>query len=157
MLHGIERFFDEGRELLERADAGIDGTLERAQMHFVMVARIENGYFGIAKQLAALPPKPGQDQQLADVLRKRAQCNAAQSARVGNVGVLVASGLDSARRGEPEIRSQVRAAWQAARRAGTSGPILDRMFADALKTASEVQGVFTSAFPIHSPLAERRA
>jgi putative OPT family oligopeptide transporter len=30
---------------------------------------------------------------LTDVLRKRAQCNAAQSARVENVGVLVASGL----------------------------------------------------------------
>ncbi|TAK97989.1 MAG: hypothetical protein EPO08_20140 [Rhodospirillaceae bacterium] len=53
--------------------------------------------------------------------------------------LLVASGLDSARRGEPEIRTQVRAAWLSARRAGTSGPILDRLFADALKTASEVQ------------------
>ncbi len=53
--------------------------------------------------------------------------------------LLVASGLDSARRGEAEIRTQVRAAWQSARRAGTSGPILDRLFADALKTANEVQ------------------
>jgi len=53
--------------------------------------------------------------------------------------LLVASGLDSARKGEPEIRAQVRAAWHAARRAGTSGPILDRLFADALKTANEVQ------------------
>src|SRR5690606_25586964 len=53
--------------------------------------------------------------------------------------LLVASGLDSARRGEPEIRAQVRAAWLSAQRAGTCGPILDRLFADALKTSSEVQ------------------
>jgi glutamyl-tRNA reductase len=64
--------------------------------------------------------------------------------------LLVASGLDSARRGEAEIRTQVRAAWQAARRAGTSGPILDRLFADALKTASEVQSFISGQIGVMS-------
>jgi len=64
--------------------------------------------------------------------------------------LLVASGLDSARRGEPEIRTQVRAAWQSARRAGTSGPILDRLFADALKTANEVQGFISRQLGVTS-------
>jgi glutamyl-tRNA reductase len=64
--------------------------------------------------------------------------------------LLVASGLDSARRGEPEIRTQVRAAWQSARRAGTSGPILDRLFADALKTAAEVQGFISRQLGVTS-------
>ena len=53
--------------------------------------------------------------------------------------LLVASGLESARRGEPEIRNQVRGAWAMARDAGTSGPVLNRLFAEVLKAASEVQ------------------
>ena len=64
--------------------------------------------------------------------------------------LLVASGLDSARRGEPEIRAQVRAAWQSAHRAGTCGPILDRLFADALKTSAEVQGFISSQIGVMS-------
>jgi len=64
--------------------------------------------------------------------------------------LLVTSGLDSARRGEPEIRTQVRAAWHAARRAGTSGPILDRLFADALKTAGEVQAFISNQIGVMS-------
>ncbi len=48
---------------------------------------------------------------------------------------LVACGLDSAQAGEQEIYVQVRAAWQAARAAGTSGPLLDRLVSEALAMA----------------------
>jgi glutamyl-tRNA reductase len=48
---------------------------------------------------------------------------------------LVACGLDSAQAGEQEIYVQVRAAWQAARAAGTSGPLLDRVLSEALAMA----------------------
>jgi len=51
---------------------------------------------------------------------------------------LVACGLDSAQTGEQEIAAQLRGAWQAARSAGTSGPTLDRMLAEALRMANRV-------------------
>lgn len=52
---------------------------------------------------------------------------------------LVACGLDSARTGEHEIAAQLRGAWEAARDAGTSGPMLDRMLGEALSLANRVR------------------
>lgn len=51
---------------------------------------------------------------------------------------LVACGLDSAQTGEQEIAVQVRGAWEAAREAGTSGPVLDRLIGEALGMANRV-------------------
>lgn len=48
---------------------------------------------------------------------------------------LVACGLDSAQAGEQEIYVQLRAAWQAARETGTTGPLLDRLVSEALAMA----------------------
>jgi glutamyl-tRNA reductase len=53
--------------------------------------------------------------------------------------LLLACGLDSAQAGEREIAGQLRAAWEAARTAGTSGPLLDRLLAEALGMANRVQ------------------
>jgi len=53
--------------------------------------------------------------------------------------LLVTCGLDSAQAGEREILAQVRGAWDDARAAGVSGPVLDRIVADALSTARHVQ------------------
>jgi glutamyl-tRNA reductase len=53
--------------------------------------------------------------------------------------LLLACGLDSAQAGEREIAAQLRAAWEAARAAGTSGPILDRLVGEALSMANRVQ------------------
>jgi glutamyl-tRNA reductase len=51
---------------------------------------------------------------------------------------LVACGLDSAHTGEHEIAVQLRGAWEAAREAGASGPILDRLLGEALGMANRV-------------------
>jgi glutamyl-tRNA reductase len=51
---------------------------------------------------------------------------------------LVTCGLDSAQTGEQEIAVQVRGAWEAAREAGTSGPVLDRLMGEALGMANRV-------------------
>jgi glutamyl-tRNA reductase len=51
---------------------------------------------------------------------------------------LVTSGLDSAQVGEREIRAQVREALKLARAAGTSGPLLNHIFDEALRVAGEV-------------------
>ncbi len=51
---------------------------------------------------------------------------------------LVTCGLDSAQTGEQEIAVQVRGAWESAREAGTSGPVLDRLMGEALGMANRV-------------------
>ncbi len=51
---------------------------------------------------------------------------------------LVASGLDSAQAGEREIYNQVRQSWSTAKAAGTCGPQLDYLFAEALRAAQDV-------------------
>ncbi|MDB6089259.1 MAG: Glutamyl-tRNA reductase [Gammaproteobacteria bacterium] len=51
---------------------------------------------------------------------------------------LVACGLDSAQAGEQEIAVQLRGAWEAARSAHASGPILDRLVGEALGMANRV-------------------
>jgi glutamyl-tRNA reductase len=53
--------------------------------------------------------------------------------------LLLACGLDSAQAGEREIAGQLRLAWEAARTAGTSGPMLDRLVGEALAMANRVQ------------------
>jgi len=53
--------------------------------------------------------------------------------------LLLACGLDSAQAGEREIAAQLRDAWEAARAAGTSGPLLDRLLGEALGMANRVQ------------------
>ena len=53
--------------------------------------------------------------------------------------LLLACGLDSAQAGEREIAAQLRAAWEAARAAGTCGPLLDRLLGEALGMANRVQ------------------
>ena len=52
---------------------------------------------------------------------------------------LVACGLDSAQAGEQEIAVQLRGAWEAARSAQASGPILDRLVGEALGMANRVR------------------
>jgi glutamyl-tRNA reductase len=52
--------------------------------------------------------------------------------------LMVTAGLDSAQAGEREIRDQVNIAWSLARNAGTAGPDLGFLFAEALRVAAEV-------------------
>jgi glutamyl-tRNA reductase len=62
--------------------------------------------------------------------------------------LLLACGLDSAQAGEREIAAQLRAAWEAARAAGTSGPLLDRLMGEALAMANRVRRLQARA---HAP------
>ena len=81
-------------------------------------------------QLSAGPSPPGQASRL---LRAWAGESALEHV------LLLACGLDSAQAGEREIAAQLRAAWEAARAAGTSGPILDRLMGEALGMATRMQ------------------
>lgn len=51
----------------------------------------------------------------------------------------VASGLDALVVGEHEVQGQVGHAWRQARHAGATGPVLDRVFQDALATAGRAR------------------
>jgi glutamyl-tRNA reductase len=59
--------------------------------------------------------------------------------------LLLACGLESAQAGEREIAAQLRAAWDAARSAGTCGPMLDRLLGEALGMASRMQRLRAAA------------
>ena len=61
--------------------------------------------------------------------------------------LLLACGLDSAQAGEREIAAQLRAAWEAARAAGTCGPLLDRLMGEALGLANRVRKLQAGAHP----------
>jgi glutamyl-tRNA reductase len=52
---------------------------------------------------------------------------------------LLACGLDSAQTGEQEIAAQLRGAWEDARAAQASGPLLDRLMGEALGMARQVR------------------
>ncbi|MBS0365694.1 MAG: hypothetical protein JSR67_07730 [Proteobacteria bacterium] len=53
--------------------------------------------------------------------------------------MLLACGLDSAQAGEQEIATQLRGAWEEARAARTSGPLLDRVVGEALAMSRRVR------------------
>ena len=66
---------------------------------------------------------------------------------------LVACGLDSAQAGEQEIYVQLRAAWQAARSAGTAGPLLDRIVSESLTMARQAHSLKSHDAPSLADLA----
>ncbi len=67
--------------------------------------------------------------------------------------LLVACGMDSAQAGEQEIYVQLRAAWQAAREAQVSGPLLDRIFSEAMNMARMAHRIATHDAPSLADLA----
>ena len=70
--------------------------------------------------------------------------------------LLVACGMDSAQAGEQEIYVQLRAAWQAAREAGVSGPLLDRILSEAMNMARHAHRLTTHDAPSLADLAVGR-
>jgi len=70
--------------------------------------------------------------------------------------LLLACGLDSAQAGESEIAAQLRGAWEAARAAGTSGPMLDRLLGEALGMSNRVRKLQAGHAPSLADLAAGR-
>ncbi|HXS28204.1 MAG TPA: hypothetical protein VN730_11110 [Steroidobacteraceae bacterium] len=101
----------------------------------------------IFKALIGHEPRPG-------------EASAALRAWTGEAAIehllLVACGLDSAQAGEQEIYVQLRAAWQAAREAGTTGPLLDRLVSEALGMARYAHRLESHRAPSLADLAAER-
>src|SRR5229473_6043686 len=119
------------RTLLKAAEILYVGTCNRVE---VVYATDDGSAAGDSRQdvfriLTGRDPQPG---EAARILR----------AWTGEAAVehlfLVACGLDSAQTGEQEIAIQLRGAWEAAREAHASGPILDRLLGEALGMANRV-------------------
>ena len=92
----------------------------------------------VLEQLTGRPSPPGKASRL---LRAWAGESALEHV------LLLACGLDSAQAGEREIAAQLRAAWEAARAAGTSGPMLDRLMGEALGMANRVRKLQAGTHP----------
>src|SRR5580658_10118840 len=70
--------------------------------------------------------------------------------------LVVACGLDSAQAGEQEIFAQLRAAWQIARTAKVTGPLLDRIVGEALSMARDAHRLGRQNAPSLADLAVER-
>jgi glutamyl-tRNA reductase len=111
-------------------------------------------------------PEPAADRR-ADIFRAltgrepvNGEASAALRAWTGEAAVehllLVACGMDSAQAGEQEIYVQLRAAWQAAREAQVSGPLLDRILSEAMNMARIAHRITTHDAPSLADLAVAR-
>ena len=108
------------------------GTCNRVELLYATADGLPAGDLRaeVLEQLSGEPASPGHAPRL---LRAWAGESAIEHV------LLVACGLDSAQAGEREIAAQLRLAWESAREAGTSGPLLNRLLGEALGIANRVQ------------------
>src|SRR5512146_1052371 len=119
------------RDALDVSELLYLGTCNRVELLFATHDEPAGDLRAAAfEQLTGSPCGPGQASRL---LRAWAGESALEHV------LLLACGLDSAQAGEREIAAQLRAAWETARAAGTSGPMLDRLLGEALAMANRVQ------------------
>ena len=105
-------------------------TCNRVEVVFASSSELQDCRGEVFRALTGREPEAG-------------EARAALRAWTGEAAVehlfLLACGLDSAQAGEREIAFQLRVAWQFARAAETSGPVLDHVFGEALAMSSRVQ------------------
>jgi glutamyl-tRNA reductase len=105
-------------------------TCNRTEIYLVVrdAVQAEAELFGRLARRAAMRPT-----ELADVVYSPRNCDAARQL------YRVTSGLESMIVGEAEVQGQVRRAYEAALEAGTTGPMLNRLFRAALQTGKRVR------------------
>jgi glutamyl-tRNA reductase len=105
-------------------------TCNRTEVYLVVgdSVRAEGDVLGLLAQRAEIRPT-----ELADTIYSPRNCDAARQL------YRVTAGLESMIVGEAEIQGQVRRAHEAALRAGTTGPLSNRLFAAALTTGKRVR------------------
>ena len=84
-----------------------------------------------ARARHARPPRRDPPDRAADVIYSLRNCDAARQL------YRVTAGLESMIVGEAEVQGQIKRAYEAALRAGTTGPMTNRLFRAALRRASE--------------------
>jgi glutamyl-tRNA reductase len=133
------------RRALHGAEVLYLGTCNRVEIVFALAAS------------PALDCRPEIFRALLKREPQNGEASAALRAWTGEAAIehlfLVACGLDSAQAGEQEIYVQLRAAWQAARTAGTAGPLLDRIVSEALTMARHAHRLKSHDAPSLADLA----
>jgi len=114
----------------EVREAVVICTCNRTEVYLVVgePVRAEGDVLGLLAQRAEIRPT-----ELADAIYSPRNCDAARQL------YRVTAGLESMIVGEAEIQGQVRRAHEAALRAGTTGPLSNRLFAAALTTGKRVR------------------
>ena len=124
------------------------GTCNRVEVAFLLPE-------GVAPDV-----RPAVFQALTGRAPAPAEASASLRAWTGEAAIehlfLVACGLDSAQAGEQEIYVQLRAAWEAARNAQVSGPVIDRVVSEALAMARHAHRLASHHAPSLADLAAER-
>jgi glutamyl-tRNA reductase len=135
------------REALQGAEVLYLSTCNRVEIIYATADTATDRRADVFRALTGREPKPG-------------EATAALRAWTGEAAVehllLVACGMDSAQAGEQEIYVQLRAAWQAAREAQVSGPLLDRILSEAMNMARHAHRLTTHDAPSLADLAVGR-
>jgi glutamyl-tRNA reductase len=105
-------------------------TCNRTEIYLVVgdAVQAESDVLGLLARRASIRPT-----ELAQEIYSPRNCEAARQL------YRVTSGLESMILGEAEIQGQVKRAYEAAMRAGTTGPLSNRLFAAALTTGKRVR------------------
>jgi len=114
----------------EVREAVVISTCNRTEVYLVVgdAVRAEADVLGLLARRAGIRPT-----ELAEAIYSPRNCEAARQL------YRVTAGLESMIVGEAEIQGQVRRAHEAAKRAGCTGPLSNRLFAAALSTGKRVR------------------
>jgi glutamyl-tRNA reductase len=123
-------FAQEATASAEVREAVVISTCNRTEVYLVVgdPVRAESDVLGLLAGRAGIRPT-----ELAEAIYSPRNCDAARQL------YRVTAGLESMIVGEAEIQGQVRRAHEAAMRAGTTGPLSNRLFAAALTTGKRVR------------------
>jgi glutamyl-tRNA reductase len=127
---GAERLLQELVAREEISEAVAISTCNRTEIYFVTTdpVRAEAELLGRLARDAEIRPT-----ELAAVVYSPRNCDAARQL------YRVASGLDSMIVGEAEVQGQVKRAYEAALKAGTTGPMTNRLFGAALQAGKRAR------------------
>jgi glutamyl-tRNA reductase len=114
----------------EAHEAVVISTCNRTEIYLVVgeAVRAEADVLGMLARRASIRPT-----ELAGAIYSPRNCDAARQL------YRVTSGLESMIVGEAEIQGQIKRAFEAAMRAGVTGPLSNRLFAAALTTGKRVR------------------
>ncbi|WP_036725220.1 glutamyl-tRNA reductase [Patulibacter minatonensis] len=126
----IERMLADFARSQHVHEAAVLSTCNRTEIYVVVgdALQAEGELLSIVAKSSRIRPT-----ELANLVYMPRNCDAARHL------YRVASGLDSMILGEYEVQGQVKRAYEAALRAGTTGPMLNRLFKAALRTGKRVR------------------
>ncbi|MEV4421702.1 glutamyl-tRNA reductase [Patulibacter sp. NPDC049589] len=135
----IDRMLSEFARSEHVHEAAVLSTCNRTEVYLVVgdVLQAESELLSVVARSSRIRPT-----ELASLVYTPRNCDAARHL------YRVASGLDSMILGEYEVQGQVKRAYETALSAGTTGPMLNRLFKAALRTGKRVRSETT--------LSERR-